>query len=169
MSEEPTIPQHVALILDGNRRWARQHSLSVITGHKTGADHLEALLERLRDRGVKTTTLWVFSTENWKRDEEQVAGIMKIARDFIIKFRDRVMKDEIRVIHLGRKDRIPEDLRQTIIDIEEDTKNFSRTYLNIALDYGGRDEMLRAVARIQEAGVLTLTLIPMISHTLSLI
>jgi undecaprenyl diphosphate synthase len=151
--EAAAIPNHVVIILDGNRRWAREQGLNVLTGHRKSAENVEALLERLRDRGVKTTTLWVFSTENWKRDEEQVTGIMKLAVEFIKRYRERLFSDEIRVIHLGRKDRIPQDLRQTIDDIERDTKHFTRSYLNIALDYGGRDEILRAVARIQEQGV----------------
>lgn len=153
MSENQVIPKHVVLILDGNRRWARAQGVNVITGHRRSAENLEALMERLRDRGVNTTTLWVFSTENWKRDNEQVNGIMKLAVEFMKRYRARVMQDEIRVIHLGRKDRIPDDLRDVMASLEEDTKHFTRSYLNIALDYGGRDELLRAIAQIQEKGI----------------
>ncbi len=152
------IPNHVALIIDGNRRWARKNGLEVLKGHRQSADNMEALLERFRERGVKTTTLWAFSTENWKRDEAQINGIMKLAVEFIERYREKLFADEIRVIHLGRKDRIPQDLRERINSIEEDTKGFSKSYLNIALDYGGRDEILRAVKRIQDAEVRAETL-----------
>lgn len=153
MSDSQSIPNHVALILDGNRRWARSQGLHVLKGHRTSAENMEALLQRLRDRGVKTTTLWAFSTENWKRDAEQVDGIMNLALEFLRRYRDRVIADEIRVIHLGRKDRLPEDLRHELIELEKDTRNFTQSYLNIAIDYGGRDEILRALHKIHEAGV----------------
>lgn len=151
--QSTTIPNHVALILDGNRRWARSQGLHVLKGHRASAENMEALLERLRDRGVKTTTLWAFSTENWKRDEEQVGGIMKLALEFLLRYRERIMRDEIRLIHLGRKDRLPDDLRNALIDLERDTLHFTRSYLNIAIDYGGRDEILRALSKMKAEGV----------------
>lgn len=151
--DETGVPKHVALILDGNRRWARAQGLQVITGHRRSAENIEKLLSRLRDKGVKTTTLWVFSTENWKRDADQIQGIMQLAVEFLTRYRERVMHDQIRVIHLGRKDRIPAELREILTDLEADSRDFTQSYLNIALDYGGRDELLRAIERIQSAGV----------------
>jgi len=153
MADETLIPKHVALILDGNRRWARAQGVNILTGHRRSAENIESLLRRLRERGVNTTTLWVFSTENWKRDQEQVVGIMKLAIEFLNMYRERLIQDEVRVIHLGRKDRVPEELLKDLTDLEAETKHFTRSYLNIALDYGGRDEILRAVSRIQKAGV----------------
>lgn len=153
MNQETIDPQHVALILDGNRRWARAQGVNVITGHRRSAENIEALLKRLRERGVNTTTLWVFSTENWKRDQEQVLGIMKLAIEFLRMYRQRLIDDEVRVIHLGRNDRVPAELLKDLTDLEAETKHFTKSYLNIALDYGGRDEILRAVERIQKAGV----------------
>jgi len=153
MADETLIPKHVALILDGNRRWARAQGVNILTGHRRSAENIESLLRRLRERGVNTTTLWVFSTENWKRDQEQVVGIMKLAIEFLSMYRERLIQDEVRVIHLGRKDRVPEELLKDLTDLEAETKHFTRSYLNIALDYGGRDEILRAVSRIQKAGV----------------
>ncbi len=153
MADETLIPKHVALILDGNRRWARAQGVNILTGHRRSAENIESLLRRLRGRGVNTTTLWVFSTENWKRDQEQVVGIMKLAIEFLNMYRERLIQDEVRVIHLGRKDRVPEELLKDLTDLEAETKHFTRSYLNIALDYGGRDEILRAVSRIQKAGV----------------
>ena len=93
MNQETIVPQHVALILDGNRRWARAQGVNVITGHRRSAENIEALLKRLRERGVNTTTLWVFSTENWKRDQEQVLGIMKLAIEFLRMYRQRLIDE----------------------------------------------------------------------------
>lgn len=152
MADEQKVPQHVAMILDGNRRWARKQGLNVLKGHRTSADNTEGLLIHLREKGVKATTLWVFSTENWKRDEEQVNGIMKLAVEYLEKFKPRLIEDEVQMRHLGRKDRIPEDLRERITALEEETRQFSKSYLNIALDYGGRDEIVRALKRFQDSG-----------------
>lgn len=147
------IPNHIALILDGNRRWARKNGLEVLKGHRTGAEGVEALLDRLDEHGVKTVTLWVFSTENWKRDSFQVNGLMSLFEEFLDRYRERAMRDQIRVVHLGRKDRLPESLRDKLSTIEEETRHFDRRIINIALDYGGHDEILRAVKRIQDSGV----------------
>lgn len=151
--EYSSIPKHVALILDGNRRWARAQGLQVITGHRRSAENIEKILIRLRDKGVKTTTLWVFSTENWKRDPEQINGIMQLAIEFLKRYKERVIQDQIRVIHLGRRDRIPAELRDVMADLEEVSKDFDTSVLNIALDYGGRDELLRAFDRMCKAGL----------------
>lgn len=147
------VPKHVALILDGNRRWARKKGLQVILGHRKSAEHVESLLDRLLEHGVNTTTLWVFSTENWKRDKAQVDGIMKLAAEFIERYKERVMRDKVRVIHLGRKDRIPAGVKQKLEEIEHMTKEFTGKYLNIALDYGGRDEIIRGIQKVQKAGI----------------
>lgn len=152
MSDEQKIPQHVAMILDGNRRWARKQGFNVIKGHRSSADNIEGLLIHLREKGVKATTLWVFSTENWKRDEEQVNGIMKLAVEYLEKFKPRLIEDEVQMRHLGRKDRIPTDLKERMEALEDQTRQFSKSYLNIALDYGGRDEIIRAVKRFEESG-----------------
>lgn len=147
------VPNHIAMILDGNRRWARKQGLGVINGHRSAADKVDALLDRLDELGVKTVTLWGFSTENWKRDQLQVQGLMKLFEEFIDKFKDKAIRKESRVIHLGRKDRLPSSLLKKIADIEQETAHFSRRVINMALDYGGRDEILRAIKRIQDQGV----------------
>lgn len=149
-----SVPKHIALILDGNRRWARKQGLGVLNGHREAANRVESLLDRLDELGVQTVTLWGFSTENWKRDQMQVQGLMALFEEFIDKYKQKAIKNEIRVIHLGRKDRLPQSLIQKIESIEQETESFSRRVINMALDYGGRDEVLRAVRRIQEQGVL---------------
>ncbi len=149
---------HIALILDGNRRWARQKGLGAINGHKAAAGRVESLLDRLDELGVHTVTLWGFSTENWSRDQIQVQGLMKLFEDFIDMYKQKAIQKESRVIHLGRKDRLPESLLRKIADIEKETQGFSRRVINMALDYGGRDEIIRAFGRMQEQGVSADTL-----------
>ena len=148
-----SVPKHIALILDGNRRWARKQGLAALNGHREAANRVESLLDRLDELGVQTVTLWGFSTENWKRDQMQVQGLMSLFEEFIDKYKQKAIKNEIRVIHLGRKDRLPQSLIEKIDSIEQETQSFSRRVINMALDYGGRDEVLRAVRRIQDQGV----------------
>lgn len=149
---------HIALILDGNRRWARKQGLGVINGHKAAAGKVESLLDRLDELGVHTVTLWGFSTENWKRDQLQVQGLMMLFEEFIDTYKQKAIQKESRVIHLGRKDRLPTSLLSKIAAIEKETEHFTRRVINMALDYGGRDEILRAVKRLQEQGVSADTL-----------
>ncbi|MBP9797921.1 di-trans,poly-cis-decaprenylcistransferase [Candidatus Woesebacteria bacterium] len=149
---------HIALILDGNRRWAKKQGLGVLKGHQSGADRVESLLDRLDELGVHTVTLWGFSTENWTRDQLQVQGLMKLFEDFIDTFKDKAIRKESRVIHLGRKDRLPASLVKKIADIEQETAHLTRRVINMALDYGGRDEIIRAVKRLEEQGVSAKTL-----------
>ena len=144
---------HIALILDGNRRWARKQGLAVINGHRTAADKVESLLDRLDELGVHTVTLWGFSTENWKRDQIQVQGLMKLFEDFIDAYKQKAIQKQSRVIHLGRKDRLPRVLLDKIADIEKETEGFTRRVINMALDYGGRDEIIRGIQRMQAEGI----------------
>lgn len=153
MSKKNGIPHHIAIILDGNRRWARENKLEVLKGHRAGADNVESLLDQLNKRGIHTVTLWAFSTENWKRDSAQVNGLMALFEEFIERYHDRAMRDKIRVVHIGRKDRIPGSLAEKLTKIEVDTEEFTERIINMAIDYGGRDEVLRGFARAEEAGV----------------
>lgn len=139
------IPNHVAIIPDGNRRWAKEKGLHTYEGHKKGFDGLIKIAKKAREMGIKIFTVWAFSTENWKRSKEEVAYLMKLYEIMLDKYLTDALKDNVRIIHLGRKDRINENLKRKIIIIEERTKNFDKSFLCVALDYGGRDEIIRAI------------------------
>ena len=142
------IPNHIAIIPDGNRRWARKHKLPTFEGHRRGFDVGIKIGRKIRSLGVNTTTFWAFSTENWNRTPEEINYLMKLYEAFVEKNLKEALKEKIRIIHLGRKDRIPKSLLKKITYSEEKTKSFTKYFLNVALDYGGRDEIIRAVKKI---------------------
>ena len=147
------IPDHIALILDGNRRWARARGLGVSEGHRAGYKAVRKLAKAARTLGVHTFTIWAFSTENWDRSKPEIDAIFRLLRLGLEEFRKEAHKDKVRLVHLGRKDRFPADIVKQIIDLEESTKKYPGHILNLALDYGGRDEILRATKKIVESGV----------------
>lgn len=142
------IPNHIAIIPDGNRRWAKEHNHPSLEGHRRGFDVAIKIGRKIRSLGVNTLTMWAFSTENWNRASEEVNYLMKMYGIFIDKNLKEALREKIRIIHLGRKDRIPKNLFKKIQDSEKKTKDFDKYILNIALDYGGRDEIIRAIKRI---------------------
>ena len=143
------IPNHVAIIPDGNRRWAKENGKNTYEGHKKGFEALIRIAKKARTLGIKVFTVWAFSTENWKRSKEEVSYLMKLYETMLDKYLTEALKDKIRIIHLGRKDRINENLKNKIINVEEKTKKFDKNYLCIALDYGGKDEIIRAISNIK--------------------
>ncbi|MDO8503540.1 MAG: polyprenyl diphosphate synthase [bacterium] len=142
------VPDHIAIILDGNRRWARARGLAPWEGHKAGFQTMKKTAQAARNWGVHTLTVWGFSTENWDRPSEEVAQIMKLVGRFLVEFEKEAKKDEVRLVHVGRKDRIDASLAKTIAEIERATRDYKKHVLNFAFDYGGRDEILRAVKRL---------------------
>ncbi len=148
MADEYKIPQHVAIILDGNGRWAKKRHLPRGFGHKAGANTLEQTLEDAWDLGIKYLTVYVFSTENWKRSVEEVKGIMNLLRDYLKKSIERSNKNNMRVRIIGDRTKLDPDIIQSINDLEEATKNNTGLQFNMALNYGGRDEITRAVKSI---------------------
>lgn len=144
------LPHHIAIIPDGNRRWARERGLPAFEGHRRGFEAARKIVKYARDIGIHTLTLWAFSTENWTRTKDEVSYLMKLYAQMTDKFLDEAVKDEARIIHLGRKDGIPKFLLKRIKNVEEKTHNFKRNILNIALDYGGRDEILRAIKKLND-------------------
>lgn len=141
------VPNHVAIIPDGNRRWARDRKLPTLIGHTKGFDKANEVIRRARKLGVHTMTLWAFSTENWNRTKEEVDYLMDLFEKKVDEHLEEAKKENVRIYHLGRKDRIPDGLRNKIIQAEEETKDKTKHVLNIALDYGGHDELLRAMNR----------------------
>ncbi|MCS6956469.1 MAG: polyprenyl diphosphate synthase [Patescibacteria group bacterium] len=141
------LPNHIAIIPDGNRRWAKEKKLPTSYGHKTGFENAFNLGKFIRKLGIKIITIWAFSTENWKRSKEEVNYLMNLYGKMTDQFLKDALKEKIRIIHLGRKDRLNHPLKKKIVEAEKKTKKFNRFYLCIALDYGGRDEILRAIKK----------------------
>ena len=140
------IPQHVAIIMDGNRRWARQRGLFAIKGHRKVA---EEIIEKLADfslnKGIKYLTLWAFSTENWQRPQEELDGIMDLFRETFSTSAKKLHNKGVRVASIGDLSRFPKDIREGIEHWLIETKNNHKLTVTFALNYGGRDEIQRAV------------------------
>lgn len=139
---------HVAIIPDGNRRWAKERGMTTKQGHLQGYKNSIGLVKKARELDITVLTFWAFSTENWSRTRSEVSYLMKIYETFIDEHLREALKNETRLTHLGRKDRIPESLLTKITNAENKTKHFTTRYLNIALDYGGRDEITRAINKL---------------------
>jgi tritrans,polycis-undecaprenyl-diphosphate synthase [geranylgeranyl-diphosphate specific] len=145
-------PEHIAIILDGNRRWASERLLNPWVGHHYGAEKVENLLEWCLNLDVKSITLYAFSTENFQRPSHEVYEIMRIAEEKLreILTDERIHKNEIQVKAIGRRSLLPESLQKTIEEVEERTKQYSQHFLNIAIAYGGRAEIVDAAKEIAE-------------------
>lgn len=143
-------PEHIAIILDGNRRWASEQSLSPWIGHHFGAGKVEDLLGWCLELNVKSITLYAFSTENFQRPLEEVEQIMQIAEEKLRKILtdERISKDRVRVKAIGRMGLLPKSLQQLIWEVEGATKGYDKHFLNIALAYGGRAEIVDAAKKI---------------------
>ena len=144
--------KNVALICDGNRRAAEQRGVDPVWGHLAGAEVIKGIMKAGKEWGIDTLTFWVWSTENWQRDQSQVNFVMNLATKFISS-RDLVetfLRKKTRFVHLGRKDRLPNTLRQAIEFLEKKTADFGQTTVNLAMDYGGLDEASRAVVRLAQ-------------------
>ncbi|RLI13630.1 di-trans,poly-cis-decaprenylcistransferase, partial [Candidatus Bathyarchaeota archaeon] len=144
------MPKHIGVILDGNRRWARMHGLKPWQGHRAGARKVEELLKWCMELGIRTVTLYAFSTENFKRSPREVAELMRLFEEELRRLResDLVERYEVRVKAIGRLELLPENVRKLIREVEEATKHYGRHYLNIAVAYGGRAEIVDAVRKI---------------------
>lgn len=144
------LPNHIAFSPNGNRRWAQEKNLPTLEGHKAGAEALKRLIEAGYHYGIRTMTFWGFSTENWNRAEEEVGYLMKLFEWLYDNYLDEVLKYNVRIVHLGRKDRMPQSLAQKIQQSEESTKHITERVLNLAADYGGHDELLRAFSKASD-------------------
>jgi len=145
-------PEHIAIILDGNRRWASEQSFSPWIGHHFGARKVEDLLQWCLDLNVESITLYAFSTENFQRPPEEVEQIMRIAEEKLrqILTEERIHKHRVRVKVIGRLGLLPKSLQQLIWEVEEATKGYDQHFLNVALAYGGRAEIVDAAKKIAQ-------------------
>ena len=150
MDETRKIPNHIAIILDGNRRWARNKNIPTLQGHTAGAKNLEKIANYCSKIGVKYLTVYAFSTENWKREKEEVDYLMKLFAKYINDF-DRKFKDATARIRLaGDITRLPEYLQEKVKNIEERTKDNTGLTVNLCINYGGREEIVNATKILAE-------------------
>ena len=152
-SPDENIPRHVAFIMDGNGRWATQRGLPRLEGHRVGVNCLQTVLKTLADKGVKWVTVYAFSTENWSRPTEEVEGILDLLNHALHEQTQELHENNIRVIHVGRLDRLPQQMRESIEAAQHLTRHNTGITLNVAFDYGGREEILEAAKRIIKDGV----------------
>lgn len=149
-NEELNIPNHVAIIMDGNGRWAKKRLLPRNMGHRQGAKVLEQICRDASDLGIKYLTVYAFSTENWKRSTEEVTGIMNLLRHYLKDCIARATKDGMRIRVIGDRSALDTDIVEKIEEAEKETAGFDKLHFTIALNYGGRDEIRRAVTKMIE-------------------
>ena len=144
------LPKHIAIIMDGNRRWARQRNLPVKLGHKEGAETLKKVVRYANKRGIKYITVYAFSTENWKREKEEVDSLMSLLEYYLDQFSKEADTENIVIKVLGRRKELSEKLLKKIDEAVEGTKDNTGIVFSIALNYGGRDELTTAIKTIAE-------------------
>lgn len=147
------IPNHIAIILDGNGRWAKSKGMPRSYGHVKGCANLEAICDDIKDIGVKYLTVYAFSTENWKRSREEVEGLMKLFRSYLKKCKKSAAKNKMRVKVIGDISAFDEDIQESVRDLEEFSKDYDELFFQIALNYGSRDEIVRGVRRLAQDAV----------------
>ena len=144
------LPRHVAIIMDGNGRWAKQHKLNVAMGHRQGVETLREVIRHTDDLGIGALTIYAFSTENWKRSKEEVGALMQLILDFFKSEIDELMEKNVRILILGEKDVFPDKQREVLIEAENRSAGNTGLTLNICLNYGGRAELVRAAKSIAQ-------------------
>ena len=156
--EELEIPTHVAIIMDGNGRWAKKRLLPRNMGHRQGAKVLEQICRDAAELGIRYLTVYAFSTENWKRSTEEVTGIMNLLRNYLTNCVERASKDGLRIRVIGDRSALDADIVEMLEHAEQETAKFDKLDFTIALNYGGRDELRRAsvkLAKQVQQGVLS--------------
>lgn len=148
-------PKHIGFILDGNRRWARAHGLPVLEGHRAGNEVVKKLGKWCLSRGVKTITCFAFSTENWKRAKDEVGYLMDLLMTAVTKDVAILMEDNFRLKVIGRRSDFSDAMQKAILEAEEKTKNNTAGTFQLAISYGGRDEIVRAASAAAAAGAIT--------------
>lgn len=146
-----SVPEHIGFIMDGNRRWAKARNLPSVEGHRAGYDLVKKLAPWCFSRGVKTATFFAFSTENWKRAQEEVGYLMDLLMAALTRDLELFMKDDIRLKIIGRRADLSEKLQQAVAAAEEKTKNNAAGTVQLAISYGGRNEIVRAVNAVLQS------------------
>ena len=148
MSRKECIPSHIAIIMDGNGRWARQRGLIRIRGHEKGTESVREITRECAKKHLKQLTLYAFSSENWKRPKREVNLLMKLLKEYLIKERKEIEENNIRLTAIGRINELPEDVQRELTISMEESKNNTGMVLCLALNYGGRTEIVDAAKKI---------------------
>jgi undecaprenyl diphosphate synthase len=144
------IPKHIAIIMDGNGRWAKKRLLNRIKGHEKGAETVKTMVRVCQEIGIAYLTLFAFSTENWQRPKSEVKALMALLKKFVIAEQKNLMEKGIRLNAIGELERLPEDVHDALMETINQTKNNSGMQINLALSYGGRDEIVHMVHKIAQ-------------------
>lgn len=147
------IPQHIGYILDGNRRWAKKHGLPTYEGHLAGYNALKDVIDATADAGVKYISFYTFSTENWNRAEDEVRGLMKLIRRLFTGDLKRLVKDGYRLVVLGGRENLPDDISAMIDKAEAESRDGTKATLAMCFNYGGQQEIVRAAQKAIESGI----------------
>lgn len=142
------IPEHIAIIMDGNGRWAEARGLPRLDGHKAGTENLRPIIQGCVEQGIKYLTIYAFSTENWGRPKDEVSGLLTILELYLDREIDELCREGVRIRHLGRLEAMPENIRKKVERSMQITCGNTRLVLNVAWNYGGRDEIVYAIQRI---------------------
>ncbi len=158
MTNPEHLPQHLGIIMDGNRRWAKQNKMAALQGHSYVTDHvIEPLVDRCIELNIMYLTLWAFSTENWKRDESEVVGLMALFRKAFLKQSEALHKKGVKLSTIGDMSKFDDDIQKGAKYWQEISKNNKRINLTFALNYGGRDEIMRGISKIPPDKLATIT------------
>lgn len=147
-NQENLLPRHIAIIMDGNRRWALQHNVPRLAGHKKGIEAARRCVEAALDAGIENLTLYAFSSENWKRPKDEVDSLMGLLRLYIGSELKRMAKSKVRLCFIGRRDNLPDDIQNLLEKAEKVTKANSKLLLTLAINYGSHGEILGAVKKL---------------------
>lgn len=142
------MPKHIAIIMDGNGRWAKQRGLPRTMGHKKGAENLKRVLKHARDKGVEIVTLYAFSSENWSRPKEEVDTLMNLFREYLKNDISELAKNNVRISFIGNRLKFDDDLQQQMTFLEQETKHLDGFHVVLALSYGSRDDIVQAAKKI---------------------
>lgn len=151
------IPECIGMIMDGNRRWAKEKGIHVLEGYKAGYEKLKEVISWAKEESVKNLIFFAFSTENWNRKEEEVSYLMNILKTALVNEFDEIEKENVRIVFAGQKERFSEELQKLIKNVEEKTRNNTEGTVVLALSYGGRSEILSAVNYALESGKKRIT------------
>jgi len=147
------LPRHVAIIMDGNGRWAQEHGLPRVEGHRQGAKAVREVVRAAREIGLRALTLYAFSAQNWQRPPEEVATLMQLLRDYVIDERDEIMENDIRLIAIGDIERLPSFVKDPLDGLMQESAGNRSMTLCLALSYGGRESLVAAARSVAEAAV----------------
>lgn len=153
MGKENKTPRHVAIIMDGNGRWAKKHGKPRMAGHRAGMEALHNTVQAASDMGIEYLSVYAFSTENWSRSKEEVGGLMDLAVEYFFREIEELNAKNVRVRVIGEEEGLPDKVKQAAKNAEEKTGNNTGLTLNVMLNYGGRDEIVTAVRKIVDSGL----------------